>query len=119
MLIPYIPEKPHFIAGSEHADTEGVDGRVPEALVEESAGGVEVGEILEVWGGAEEGEGGDFEVGEELAVIVLPGEGVEEPGEVGEGMYQVRVLVDEVEGSAPERGEGAGVFEEGDVEAVD
>ena len=106
MLVPNVSEEPDFALRHKHGHAERVDGRVSEALVVEAAAAVEPLEVFLVGLATEEAEISDFEVGEELAVVVVPSvEGVEEPIQVGFRVYQLRVRVDEGHGPRPERWE--------------
>ena len=68
---------------------------------------------------AEEVEIADFEIAEELAVVVFSCCGVEEPEHICFRVDEVWVFRDEVESGAEEGREGTSVFEDGHVEAVD
>lgn len=119
MLIAYILEKPYLLPRREHGHTKGMDGRVAEPFIVEPAPLIQVFKVLVVRFGAEEVEVADLKVGEELAVVVFACSGVDEPGEVGARVEEVRERGDEGEGLWPEGGEGAGVVEDVHVEAVD
>ena len=89
------------------------------ALVVESTRFVEPVEVGFVCFAPPEVQGPDLEVGEELAVVVLVVvAGIEEPGNVGFGVDQVRMCGCEGAGPCPEGGEGAAVVEDVHVEAV-
>lgn len=120
MLIADIPEKPDLVLPGKQGEAEGVDGRVAVAFIEEATAAIQVFEEPPIGLGAKEGQGADLEITEELTVVVLHAVvRVEQPVDVGVGVDQVRVLGDEVASDAPERGEAAGVVEDGHVEAVD
>lgn len=121
MLVTHVAEVPGAAArAGEQGDGERVHGGVAEALVVEArdARPVEVLEEARVGLGAEEAQVADLEVAEKLAVVVLA-RAVDEPGEVGVRVHQVRVLAHEVARDLPEAGEGARVVEDVHVEAVD
>ena len=119
MLVSNIAEPPLLMFGQEHGHAEGMNGRVTKPFVVEAAGTVKPVEISLVALGAEEVEGTDLEVGEELAVIVIAAVlRVEQPIEVGVWVDEFRVGVDEGAGAGPEGGKGAGVIEDVHVEAV-
>ena len=121
MLVANVAEPPLAVLRQEHGNAEGMDGRVTEPFIEEATAAVEPVEIRLVAVGAEEIQGSDLEVGEELAVIVVTASsavGVKQPIEVSVRVDEFRMCVDEGAGAGPERREGAGVVEDVHVEAV-
>ena len=82
----YIPKEPHLIFRREHRHAECMNRRIPKSLIVEPSCFIQVVEVLFISLGAEEIEIADFEVTEELTVVVFPGGGVEQPGHVGLGM---------------------------------
>ena len=120
MLIADVPEEPDLVFARKERECKRVYRRVSVALVEEAAAAVQVGEEGGVGLGAEEVQARNLEVAEELAVVVFHARvRVEEPVDVGVRVDEMRVLGDEVAGDGPQRGEGAGVVQDGHVEAVD
>lgn len=71
VLVAYVPEVPDLALGDEHGDAEGVDGRVAKALVVETTASVQPVEVFLISFAAEEAQVADFEIGEELAVVVI------------------------------------------------
>lgn len=103
MLVANVPEKPDLVFPGKQGEAERVDGRIAVPLVEKPTAVVDVVEEFAVGLGAEEGQGGDFEIAEELAVVVLHAPvWVEQPIDVGVRMDQIRVLGDEVASDGPE-----------------
>jgi hypothetical protein len=92
---------------------------IAEALIVESTCAVKVVEVLRVSLTTEEVKISDFKVREELAISVFAGAGIEQPGYVGGWVDEVGVGCNEGAGGGKEGGKGAGVFEDGHVEAVD
>lgn len=119
VLVADIPEEPDFALGDEHGDAQRVDRGISEALVVEAAAAVEPVEIFLVGLASEEVEIANFEVGEELAVVVIAVVArVEQPVQVCFGVDELWVCVDERACSRPQRGEGTGVVKNVHVEAV-
>lgn len=103
MLVADVPEKPDLVFPGKQGEAERVDGRVAVPLVEKPTAVVDVVEEFPVGLGAEEGQRGDFEIAEELAVVIFHAPvWVEQPIDVGVRMDQIRVLGDEVAGDGPE-----------------
>ena len=92
---------------------------IPKPLIIEPSPTIQPIEILLIRLAPEKVEVADLKVAEELTVIVVVGIGwVEQPGDVGVGVDEVGVGIDERAGAGPEGGEGSGVVEDVHVEAV-
>ena len=119
MLISDIPKEPDLSLGHKHRDAERMDRCIAEALVVEPTAFVEPVKVSLVGFSPEEVQRADFEVGEELAVVVVAAVvRIEKPVEVGLGVDEIGVGVDEGACAGPERGKGASVVENVHVEAV-
>lgn len=104
VLISDIVEVPDLALGHEHGNGQRVHRSIAKALVVKAACFVEPVEIGFVGFAAPEVEGTNFEIGEELAVVVLViCSGIEEPCQVCFWMYQVVMRVDELLCAGPKR----------------
>ena len=119
MLVPDISEEPDLTPRHKHGHTQRMDGRIPKALVIEATTSVQPIKVFLVCFSPEEIEIADFEVGEELTIVVVAAvAGVEEPVQIGVWVDEFGVGVYEGAGTGPEGGEGAGIVEDVHVEAV-
>ena len=119
MLVADIPKEPYLAFRYKHGHAERMNRCIPESLIVKSSTAIEPFEILLVRLPTEEIQISNLEVREELAVVVVAAiVGIEEPVEVGLGVDEFRVGVDEGAGTGPEGGEGARVVEDVHVEAV-
>lgn len=119
MLIPNIAEEPDFILRHEHGDTQCVYWCVSEPLVVEATATIQPIEVLLVCLSAEEVQVTNFEIGEELTVVVVATVArIQEPVEVGLGVDQLWVGVDKRACPRPERRKGPGVVEYVHVETI-
>lgn len=119
MLIPHVPEKPHLALFREQRHREGVDWCISVSFVVEAAVHVEVLKVGFWPCRAKKVQRAYLEIGEELAVVVVAGGGGQEPVQLCGGVDEVCVGRNELNCRAPKGREGAGVVEDGHVEAVD
>ena len=92
MLIPNIPEEPNLALRCKHSHTQSMDWSIAKPFVVEATSFVEPIEIGLVWFVTPEVEGSDFEVREELTIVILVADlGIEEPGEIRFWMDEVRM----------------------------
>ena len=119
MLIPNIPEEPDLALGHEHGHAQGMDGRIAKSFIVEASASVQPIEILLVRFAPKEFKAANLEVGEELTIVIVTTVArVEQPVEVGVGMNEFRMGVDERARAGPERGKGARVIKDIHVEAI-
>lgn len=71
VLVADVFEVPDLALRNKHGHRQGVDGSITETLVVETAAPVKPFEVLLVCLTTEEAQVADFEVGEELAVVVV------------------------------------------------
>lgn len=71
MLIPYVPEIPDFAFGHEHGYTQRMNRGISEPFVVETPSSIEPIEVLLIRQTTKPIQITNFEVGEELAVIVV------------------------------------------------
>ena len=119
MLIPNISEKPDLALGHEHGDAQGMDGSIAKSFIVEASASVQPIKVLLICFASKEVEAADLEVGEELTIVVVTAIArVKQPVEVGVGMDEFRMRVDEGASPGPEGGKGACVIEDVHVEAI-
>jgi hypothetical protein len=119
MLVPDVPEEPDFVLWCEHRYAECMYGCITKPFVVEPSCLVQILEVCGVGLGAEEIEVADFEVAEELAIIVLSCSRVQQPGQISLGMHKLRVFGDEVESRPKQAGEGSSILQNCHIEPID
>lgn len=119
MLIPNISKEPDLALRCEHSHAQSVHWRIPKAFVVETASFVQPVEVGFVSFATPEVEGADFEVGEELAVVVLVAVGgFEEPAEICFRVDKMGVSCGESHCSSPKRGKRACIVKNIHVKSV-
>ena len=119
MLISDIPEEPNRALGQKHRHAQCVYRCIAISFIVETASLIEPVEIGFIGFFAPEVQGSNFEIGEELAVVVLAtGLGIEKPCEISFGVNKVRMGSCKGSCSGPEGWEGARVVEDVHVKAV-
>ena len=96
MLVSNIPKEPYLALRHEHSHTQSMYGRISKSLVIEATSSIQPVKVSFIRLAAKEVQVPDFEIREELAVIVVSAiMGVKQPVQVGIRMYQLRVGVNE------------------------
>ena len=119
MLVSYIPKEPYLALRHEHGNTQSMYWCISKSFVVKASSSIQPVKVSFIRLTAKEVKVSNFEVREELAVVVIPTiVGVQQPVQVGIRMYQLRMRVDERAGARPEGGERASVVEDIHVETV-
>jgi hypothetical protein len=119
VLVSDIPKEPDLRFRNKHRNTQCMNRRISKSLIVETSTSVQPVKILLIGLPTEETQIADFEIGEELAIVVVTAVvRIEQPVEVGIRMDELRVSVDEGAGARPEGRERTSVVEDVHVEAV-
>lgn len=118
MVICDVVEEMYLLLLEHKSSGDGVDRRVTPALVEETTGMVQGGEVVDVGIGAEPIQVADLEVGPEMAVVVRLSIVLADPLQRVSVDNVLGVYRGEVLDSIPQRGDGLDVFVQAEGEAV-
>lgn len=119
MLVSDISKEPYLALGHEHGHTQSMYRSISKSLIVKASSSIQPVKVSFIRFAAEEVQISNLKVGEELAIVVISAiVGVKQPVQVGIGVYQLWMGVDERAGARPEGRERAGVIKDIHVEAV-